>query len=68
VNCPPGEGESEFVGALREQGYGGNGKKRPMDDAQPVSLTANSSASSNRTDTSVRKQAAAASSGQRKSS
>ena len=61
------EGDSAFVGALRGQGYDGNGKKRPMGDAQPSALTANSSASSNRTDTPLRKKTADASSGQRKS-
>ena len=64
VNCPPGQRDTAFVASLRQQGYSGIGQKRSMGDDQPVSLNANSSASSN---TSVRKDAAAGSSGQRKS-
>ena len=63
--CPPAEGESEFVGSFRDQGYSGNRQKRPMVDAQHGSLTASSSASSN--NPSVRKDTAAGGSGHRKS-
>ena len=63
ANCPPAEGDT-FVGSFRQQGYSGNRQKRSMGDAQLLSLTASSSASSN---PSVRKDTAAGGSGHRKS-